>query len=96
MDLKAKEKRMSKERVVIHLVILYNPSSIDNAYSFIDYDDAVDFFIEKAKELYDDMPEYPTVDDVYDYMGSEAFLDKCLDVLISLDDSILQIEETTI
>lgn len=90
MDLKIEEKRMDKERTIIHLVIIYTPSYIQNVYSFADYEDATDFFIAKAKEMYEDIPECESVDDVYEYVSSEEFMDEGFDTFIAIEDSIVQ------
>lgn len=76
--------------MIIHIVTVYTPTSIENTFVYTKKEQAELKFTHLAKEYCTEEIEFNSIDAVYEYMSSEEWFDLGLDTRIEIDEVVLE------
>ena len=79
------EPKVREKQTEIVIVTVFTSTYIDKIYPFANQDEAETFFMQRAYDMYSDLPPMLDIDDVRKYIGSPKFMDQCHDYIIAID-----------
>ncbi len=82
---------MEEENKKVHVVVITSSIELGNIWAFEDFEEASEFFISKSSCEYD--KEFGSVNEVYEYMGTEDFMDAMHDYIVNFETAVLEVKK---